>query len=146
MRTCYALMAAIALLGTMAIGSGQAVAEVSITITKIEQDNLITGKVSGLAGQEANHKVVVYVKTDKWYIHPFASGGPGKAFAEIAKDGAWEIHTVRRDHPAIGVAALVVGRDYPAPATADSMGGITAKAKLILNKTDLDKAGFLDKL
>ncbi len=128
------------------MGLGPALASATIEITDIQQDNLISGKVSGLKGPLSHYKVVVYVKTDRWYVHPFASGGPGRSYAEIEDDGTWEIQTVLREFPASAVAAAVVAKDYPAPSRMGSMGAIKAKAKVILNKKALKNKDFLGKL
>lgn len=146
MKTSYALVTVIALMGTVIVALGTALAAATIDITDIQQDIVILGKVSGLKGPLNNYKVLVYVKTDRWYIHPFASGGPGKSYAEIHDDGTWEIQTVLRYHPASSVAAVVVARDYPAPSTTGSIGKIKARAKVILNKKELKAKDFLGKL
>ncbi len=146
MKTSYASVLAVAMIGTVIVGLGPALASATIEITDIQQDNLISGKVSGLKGPLSHYKVVVYVKTDRWYIHPFASGGPGRSYSDIEDDGTWEIQTVLRDHPASSVAAAVVAKDYPAPSKTGGMGAIRAKAKVILNKKALEKKGFLGKL
>ena len=61
-----------------------------ISIDKIVEDNFIQGRVYGLSASEFNqYKVVVYVHTDIWYIHPYATGGKGKSYAEILSNGTW---------------------------------------------------------
>jgi hypothetical protein len=92
-----------------------------VSIDKIVQDDHISGTVKGLGdkGREA-YKVVVYVKTDRWYIHPYDQGGEGKSFATIQGDGSWSIETVRREVAAAAIAAVVVRQESKAPAqTAD---------------------------
>ncbi|MBI4690820.1 MAG: hypothetical protein HY754_11250 [Nitrospirae bacterium] len=97
--------------------------EPSITILKIESDNFIKGKVEGLRPEEyANYKVIVYVKTDKWYIHPYERGGAGRSYANINQDGTWTIGTVKREFPADYVAALLVRSDYTPPSTVAILG------------------------
>jgi hypothetical protein len=83
----------------------------AVSIEEIVANGHISGKVTGIDPSAAGKFcVVVYVKTDIWYIHPFASGGEGKSWAKI-EDGAWTIKTVKRDFPADEVAALIVARD-----------------------------------
>ena len=95
----------------------------SIEILDIQPDLLIKGTVKGLSpGEYEKYKVVVYVKTDKWYIHPYERGGPGRSYAVIKKDGTWTIRTVRRELLADYVVALLVGADCEVPSTLHSLG------------------------
>ena len=88
---------------------------VAITIDRIIENNAVFGTVVGLTKQgNEEHKVLVYVKTNQWYIHPFAHGGEGKSWASISSDGVWQIETVRRDIASSSVAALVVKKDAKA--------------------------------
>ena len=97
----------------------------SITILQIEPDDFIKGRVEGLKSEEyAHYKVVVYVKTDKWYIHPYERGGPGKSYANIKQDGTWTIGTVKREFPANYVAALLVRSDYNPPSPVQTLAEI----------------------
>ena len=81
----------------------------TIRIESIVPDSFITGYVRGFSQEEtAKYKVLVYVKTDKWYIHPYMQGGEGMSFAKINPDGSWKIRTVRREFAADLVAAIVV--------------------------------------
>lgn len=111
--------AAIAFLITgVFLGKAYAQHPITVTINSISRDHQIVGNVIGLTETaRKNHKVVVFVKTDKWYIHPYAQGGDGKSWAAIAPDGSWKISTVKRDFPASSVAALVVtmGSKVPSP-------------------------------
>lgn len=95
-----------------------------ITIDKdgIVKNRFIKGRVSGIdASHYDQYKIVVYVLTDKWYIHPYATGGEGKSFAKIAQDGTWKILTVRREFGAYEVAALIVKKDYKPPVTVENI-------------------------
>ncbi|MEW6617844.1 MAG: hypothetical protein AB1422_00585 [bacterium] len=106
--------------------------EVSIKIDEIVPDSYIRGRVFGLdKSQYSQYKVVVYVKTDKWYIHPYADGGEGFTFAKIKGDGSWEIQTVKRPWPAREVATFIVKRDYSAPATCYTIEEIKCIARYI---------------
>jgi hypothetical protein len=92
--------------------------ELSIKILEIVSDESIKGIIDGLNPAEyEKYKVVVYVKTDKWYIHPYERGGPGRSYATIKENGKWAIATVKREFFADYVAALVVRSDYQAPST-----------------------------
>lgn len=105
---------------------------VSISINKISQDDHIAGTVTGLTEKGcADHKVVVYVKTDKWYIHPYELGGDGKSWASIGAKGSWKIETVRREFSASVVAALLVKRDSRVPAQVGNVQGIPNEAIVV---------------
>ena len=131
----HILLALTLIVGTTAAALLPAEAQdVKITIDRIVPNGEISGNVIGLneAGR-AGSKVVVYVYTDKWYIHPFNSGGEGRSFASIAKDGKWTIQTVKREHEASNIAALVVKRDAEVPAMTEdvkriSNGGIVVRS------------------
>lgn len=102
---------------------------VAISIDKIVQDDHIAGTVTGLTEKgRAEHKVVVYVKTDRWYIHPYERGDDGKSWASTGTKGSWKIETVRRDFAASAVAALVVKRDSKVPAQVGNVRGIPHEA------------------
>ena len=105
---------------------------IDVTIDKIVANDQITGKVGGLtsAGQQA-HKVLVYVKTDEWYIHPYAQGGEGKSWASISDDGTWSIETVLRAVPATSIAALVVAKDSTAPSKVSNVRAIPHQAIIV---------------
>lgn len=88
--------------------------EVQISIETIESNQFISGFVRGLEAEEIpRHRVVVYVHTDIWYIHPYAGQGEGLSWAAIRPDGKWVIETVRRKFRADRVAAIIVNENYP---------------------------------
>lgn len=105
---------------------------VSVTIERIARNDQISGRVTGLTevGRK-NHKVVVYVKTDQWYIHPHAQGGEGKSWATIAADGSWRIPTVKRDFSASSVAALVIPMQSGLPSTVQNVRDISHQAIVV---------------
>jgi len=89
---------------------------VSLTITAIVQDDHIAGTVSGLTEQGRSlYKVVTFVKTDRWYVHPYADGGEGKSYALIGPKGAWTIESIYRGIPASAVGILLVRREAKIP-------------------------------
>lgn len=97
----------------------------SVTIGKITANSSIVGHVQGLGVKEASkYKVIVYVHTDQWYIHPYAGQGEGESWATVRDDGAWQISTVRREFQADRVAALVVPRNFPEPNKVESLTNI----------------------
>ena len=85
----------------------------SITKTAFQRGVFIKGKVTGLQpGLHENLKVVVYMYTDKWYIHPYKSNDPGKGYAEIKPDGSWRISTKSWGHQAFMAAYLIVDKSW----------------------------------
>lgn len=89
-------------------GGGQ---RLSIARTGFQKGVFIKGKVTGLRpGEHKKLKVVVYVYTDKWYIHPYKSNDPGKGYAQIEADGSWRISTKSWGHQAFMAAYLVVDK------------------------------------
>lgn len=124
--------------------------DTKVTIDSITENNSIVGTVRGLtqAGL-AGHVVVVYVKTNHWYIHPYASGGDGKSFATLDKSGKWTIETVRRTHAASEIAALVVKRDPRAtdsPKVPAETENVQSIPNVGLTIEDLKKRGDYGKL
>ena len=116
--TCVAL--------TLIVCAGSARAQpVQISIDKIVQDASISGHVAGLAQTTApQYRVVVYVHTDMWYIHPYAGQGVGKSWAAIQPNGDWSIETIKREFVADRVAALVVLYGVAVPARTADIAGI----------------------
>ena len=104
----------------------------AISIDKIERNKFIKGKVSGINPSEYEKlKVLVYVHTDFWYIHPYEVGGAGKSYAKINSDSTWQIGTVRREWPSNQVAALVVDKNYKPKFKISSIEEIPALALII---------------
>lgn len=99
------------------VSPGEAPApQLTVQIRELVSNSRISGQVIGIPhGKAADYKVVVYVHTDRWYIHPFEQGGADFSFAPINRDGTWQIRTVKREFPADWVAVLVVPRDYAPP-------------------------------
>lgn len=105
----------------MSIGIAQ-VTRAGISIDEIVSQQYISGRVFGINPSEYGcYKIVVYVHTDKWYIHPYATGGEGRSYTTIRRDGSWRIGTVKREFPANQVAALILKRNYRPPATAENI-------------------------
>jgi hypothetical protein len=120
-------LAAMALLHIDAFGQ---ISDPSITMNSVISDGFIKGTVTGFSPKETgNYCVVVYVHTDLWYIHPYASGGLGKSWTEIDSGMRWQIPTVRREFPADRAAALLRRNDNgecPAPAGVHSIEGVAS--------------------
>jgi hypothetical protein len=113
-----------------------------VTIDRIDADVLISGSVKGVK-PASDYKVLVYVHTDKWYIHPWADRGEGQSWAAIKDDGSWKIATVQRQYKADKVAALVVKRSYAEPPTLSSFEGVPYEAITIKTLTGTPDHGKL---
>jgi hypothetical protein len=108
---------------------------ITININSISQDQYIKGEVSNLDNPQ-DYRVLIYVYTDKWYIHPFAKGGEGRSWASIDENGKWSISTQKREFNAEKVAALVVkkGDAENAPNVSHDIASITHYAIVIYTK------------
>lgn len=94
---------------------------VRVMMERFQSGVSISGRVIGLEAEDmGTHKVLVYVLTNQWYIHPFAENKDGTGYASIKKDGSWTIKTVNRRHNPFNVAMVVVPMDYVPPATVAS--------------------------
>jgi hypothetical protein len=87
-----------------------------LKVDEIVSDVHIKGHLKGLP-QEAidDFKVIFYVKTDRWYAHPYyQSENPqeGIAYAKINQDGTFQVPTVLRRVPASRLAVSVVPKPY----------------------------------
>jgi hypothetical protein len=92
--------------------------QVRISNINISPGLRISGTVQGLTDAQRNqYKVIVYVLTDKWYIHPFAENRDGRGYASIQAGGNWKIQTVWRGYQSYKVAFLVVDKSYLPPPT-----------------------------
>lgn len=91
--------------------------KIEIMMTSFKSNSVISGQVEGLSPSEyKDYKVLVYVLTDKWYIHPWAENAEGRGFASIKNDSTRTITTVWRGYQAYRVAFLLTRRStYPPP-------------------------------
>ena len=91
---------------------------VTVEMTEFRSGATITGRVSGIAPDETqNLKVVVYILTDQWYIHPYAENKAGRGFATINEDGSWSLSTTNRGHSPFRLGMVVLPRTTTPPAT-----------------------------
>ncbi len=104
-----------------------------IAIERIVADDHIAGNVTGVAsGAAGEFKVLVYVHTDQWYIHPYAGQGEGRSWARLNSDLTWRIRSVQRAYIADQVAALLVTADAPVRNTVASIDGIPSEALVVV--------------
>ncbi len=115
MKMSKSLVALLALICVVFLRVGVAQAA-SITIDQITANDQVSGMVEGLdPAHYDRYKVVFYVHTDQWYLHPYAGQGEGMSWAPIQTNGAWQMRTIQREYQSDSVAALIVARDYPEP-------------------------------
>ena len=96
----------------------------------------ISGRVT-LPNAATTSRVVVYVHTDKWYVHPYIGQGDGLGWAHINPDGTWTIRTVKREFAADLVGAFVIGRAGPIlNIMADWGSELQPSASCVVNLTD----------
>ncbi len=130
MRSSVALVVSLILIGAAQLLPA---GEPAITIDRISPDDVIQGRVSGLEGSLRAYKIVVYVHTDRWYIHPYAGQGEGDSWAAVKKGGTWEITTVKRRFSADKIAVLVVNAGAKVPSTTSNVRSIPHRSLIIKN-------------
>lgn len=87
-----------------------------VILQEFKQDSHMAGRVIGFSPEEYGElKILVYVLTDKWYIHPWAERGTGRGYATIDEDGSWRIATEWRGHQAYLLALLLTKKETGAP-------------------------------
>lgn len=94
--------------------------KIKVIMEGFKSGTSISGRVSALKPDDVEkYKILVYILTNKWYIHPYAENVEGRGYASIKSDGTWSLLTVNRgNHPA-KLAILVVVKDFdPPPAVA----------------------------
>lgn len=84
-----------------------------MVVDSIVKNDYIKGHVKGLPTDAMKKfKVLVYVKTNRWYIHPYAwneNHGEGYSYAHLNENGEFKIRTVLRV-PASEMVAMLVPR------------------------------------
>jgi hypothetical protein len=87
-----------------------------VSIDSIVPNQLIKGHVNGLPSEALDKfKVVFYVKTNVWYIHPYMyyqGQEEGYSFSNINAKGEFQVKTVKREVPSKEMAAVVVPKSY----------------------------------
>ena len=88
----------------------------SVVVEEIVKDSHIKGHVTGIpADAYEKFKVVFYVKTNRWYVHPYVYNHdqePGYSFSNLDANGGFWVRTVRRQVPSKELAVVVVPRSY----------------------------------
>jgi hypothetical protein len=83
-----------------------------VRVENIVMNDHISGAVVGLPTEALDKfKVVFYVKTNRWYVHPFQhyqGQQEGYSYARLNSKGQFKIKTVRRQVPAKQLAAVLL--------------------------------------
>lgn len=90
--------------------------QTEVSIDSIIRNESIEGHIRGLP-QDAyeKFKVVFYVKTNMWYIHPYShyeGQEEGYSYSKIDENGNFKVRTVLRQVPAKELAAVLVPHTF----------------------------------
>jgi hypothetical protein len=87
-----------------------------VVIDSIVRNDLIKGHVRGLPTDAYDKfKVVFYVKTNIWYIHPYQyypGQDEGYSYSNLNSKGEFQVKTVLRQVPADALAAVLVPKSF----------------------------------
>jgi hypothetical protein len=87
-----------------------------VTVDEIVKNSHIKGHISGLPTEAfEKFKVVFYVKTNRWYVHPYThyeNQEEGYSYSNLNANGEFQVKTVRRDVPSKQLAVVVVPKSY----------------------------------
>jgi hypothetical protein len=87
-----------------------------VYVDEIVKDSHIKGHIKGLPTEAyEKFKVVFYVKTNRWYVHPYTyyeGQQEGYSYSNLAQDGTFYVKSVRRQVPSKELAVVVVPKSY----------------------------------
>jgi len=87
-----------------------------VVVDSIIPNQEIKGHVSGLPTDAYDKfKVVFYVKTNLWYIHPYAyylGQEEGYSYSNLNEDGQFQVKTIKRAVPSQKLAAVLVPKTF----------------------------------
>lgn len=87
-----------------------------VTVDEIVKNDHIKGHITGLPSEAyEKFKVVFYVKTNRWYVHPYThyeNQEEGYSYSNIHANGEFWVRTVKRDVPSKQLAVVVVPKSY----------------------------------
>lgn len=87
-----------------------------VSVDSIVINDSIQGHVKGLPTEALDKfKVVFYVKTNVWYVHPYMyyeGQEEGYSYSNLNTKGEFKVKTVRRAVPSKELAAVVVPKSY----------------------------------
>jgi hypothetical protein len=92
-----------------------------VVVDSITPNEYITGHVSGLpTAAYEKFKVVFYVKTNIWYVHPYAyyeGQDEGYSYSNLNDNGEFKVRTIKRSVPSKELAAVLVPKAFKIKAT-----------------------------
>lgn len=87
-----------------------------IVVDEIIRDTHIRGHINGLPQAAYDKfKVVFYVKTNRWYVHPYSyyeGQEEGYSYSNLNSNGEFKVKTVRRAIPSSELAVVLVPKNY----------------------------------
>jgi hypothetical protein len=87
-----------------------------VVVDEIIKNDVIRGHIQGMSPASYNKfKVVFYVKTDKWYVHPFTftpRQEEGYSYSNLDANGNFKIRTVLREVASQKMAVVLVPKSY----------------------------------
>jgi len=87
-----------------------------VSVDSIVANEHIQGHITGLP-TEAYDKfmVVFYVKTNRWYIHPYTyyeGQNEGYSYSNLSPTGSFQVKTIKRAVPSKELAAVLVPKSF----------------------------------
>jgi hypothetical protein len=87
-----------------------------VSIDSVVANEWIKGHVTGLPTEAMDKfKVVFYVKTNRWYVHPYQyyeGQQEGYSYANLTATGEFKVKTLKRAVPSKELAAVVVPKSF----------------------------------
>ena len=87
-----------------------------VVVDEIVKNSHIIGHIKGLPVEAYDKfKVVFYVKTNRWYVHPYSyteGQEAGYSYSNIDAKGNFWVRTLRREVPAQKMAVVLVPKSY----------------------------------
>jgi hypothetical protein len=87
-----------------------------VSVDSIVRNDHIKGHITGLPVEAYDKfKVVFYVKTNVWYVHPYTyyeGQDEGYSYSSLDAQGGFKVKTVLRNIPAKELAAVLVPKAY----------------------------------
>jgi hypothetical protein len=90
--------------------------DTQVTVDSIVANDHIRGHISGLPTEAYDKfKVVFYVKTNIWYVHPYAyyeGQEEGYSYSNLNAEGEFQVKTVKRAVPSKELAVVLVPKSF----------------------------------
>ncbi|MBA2406146.1 MAG: hypothetical protein H0V66_15330 [Bdellovibrionales bacterium] len=87
-----------------------------VAVDSITANEYITGHITGLPTEAyEKFKVVFYVKTNRWYVHPYAyyeGQDEGYSYSNLNANGQFKVRTIKRAVPSKELAVVLVPKAY----------------------------------